>query len=349
MPASDAVRVLPIRQVVQRAHPTAWIDHGSHRADFYPYITVPDTYVDDPVDVEFHDTLWFDSGRHLLVDAAGEPIQDNTAVPIGQLEERVSWVRERVEAGDYIELGDADSEPVAVLSTARNANYYHFLFDDLARVGFYEHTPDRARLGFVVTTLRPWQRELLTSVGLAERLVELKPGLFRLHNVWVAPRGLSVICNMRTVGVEYLTRALSTGGEDAPAAKLYISRAGTSHRRVRGEAELLKRLVPLGFKLAKPESMSVDGQMRAFGGSRAVVGAFGAGLANALFMPKGQVLIELAPRQDRLGIHNAIFATIAGLGELRYGLVTGTEVDTTSRDLAIDPAWVTELVACMAA
>ncbi|HSU28591.1 MAG TPA: glycosyltransferase family 61 protein, partial [Chitinophagaceae bacterium] len=80
--------------------------------------------------------------------------------------------------------------------------------------------------------------------------------------------------------------------------KIYISRAGTTHRKVKNESSLLPLLKDRGFAIYDGEAMSLKDQLALFSTCNTLMGIHGAGLANCIFMKKGARLVELRKKES---------------------------------------------------
>lgn len=78
------------------------------------------------------------------------------------------------------------------------------------------------------------------------------------------------------------------------ARRYYVSRAGSSKRRVLNEQEVFHCLEQYGFEAIRPETFSVKEQVRRFRNAEWIVGAHGAGLTNMIFSPDCTI-VELFP------------------------------------------------------
>jgi capsular polysaccharide biosynthesis protein len=78
-----------------------------------------------------------------------------------------------------------------------------------------------------------------------------------------------------------------------PQRRLYLSRAGTSRRRVQNEDAIMAALEPLGFESVRPETLSMREQVALFSQARCIVGSSGAALTNMLFTPPGARVVVL--------------------------------------------------------
>ncbi len=75
--------------------------------------------------------------------------------------------------------------------------------------------------------------------------------------------------------------------------KLYLSRAGTTRRRLSNEAAAVAALMPLGYEVVYPEKMSVRDQIALFAQASHIVGPSGAALTNMIYAPPGAHVVVL--------------------------------------------------------
>ena len=344
------LRVAPTKNPMPRPAPEVWLREDALGGDYFAYMGIHETYFEPPAKIVAHDATFFDTATCIALDVDGRVIRANLPmVPdTPRLLERIEAMRERVSAGEVIEL--AEPGPFALLATPRHANYYHFLFDDLARLGFYEALEPLASVRFPVPPPRPWQRQAYELAGVDNRLVALPDGVVRLANVWIAPRGLVRIDEPRGRAFERILRL----GDRVPdgampgARRIYVSRQGTRHRRPRNDAEVRERVAARGFAVVQPETMPVAEQIRLFRGAEIVLGIHGSALANAAFMPPGGTLLEIAPsrRATPPVLHNAVFSSLAGIVGLRYGLLSApsASVDEETHDFTVPLDWLEQLL-----
>jgi hypothetical protein len=345
-----AVILAPSRDSLPRQRPDAWIREDALGDDFLAYMGVSAEYRDPAAKVVRHDELFLDTATRIAIDAGGELIRANLPfVPDRpELETRVQAIRERVAAGDIVE--SARDGPCALLPAPRHDNYYHFLFDDLGRLGFYDGLEESASLVFPVPSPRAWQRQLYELAGVGATVVEVPSGVIRLRNVWVAPLGLSRIDEFRGRAFDRIL-ALAARVSDTPRSsprRVYVSRQDSRHRRLRNEREVQAVVAAHGFAVVQPETMPVADQIRLFRGAEIVLGVFGAGLTNAAFMRPGGTLLEIAPsrRVTPPVVHNAIFSSLAGSVGLRYGLISApsASVDAETHDFTVPLDWLEHLL-----
>ena len=210
----------------------------------------------------------------------------------------------------------------ATIMTQHRANYYHWLVDALPRTYLLAQMLEHDPIGLLVPeSLAPFQRTSLLSC-LPENIQ-----LRFVSDEWVRAEHLvlpSFIAEPRTgfVPPECLTylrtclfRQLCLTDEMPRTRRLYISRAGTKHRRVINEEEVVSRLLKDGFEVVRPEELSLENQVRLFHSAEIVVGARGAALANILFSTRLKVL-ELTPASEFVG--TVYFSLSHALGHEYY-------------------------------
>lgn len=112
---------------------------------------------------------------------------------------------------------------------------------------------------------------------------------------------------------------------DAKRVMLLLRRKG-SHRAFADDAEAqaaVSNVLPPGWVLEvlRPEKLSLAEQIAAAGRSQVLVGAHGAGLTLALFLPLGARLVEVYC--DDRGDSNGHYRTLEGMAEPATGVVRG--------------------------
>jgi hypothetical protein len=128
-------------------------------------------------------------------------------------------------------------------------------------------------------------------------------------------------------------RRLGLEAAAAPRAsrRLFVSRRDAAKRRVVNEDELLAALATLGFEVIIPGALTFGEQVAAFSSADVVVGPHGAGLANAIFMPRGSTIVELHHADSAL-THYKRLATLVGL---RYHGLACDPDETSPRDMVV--------------
>ncbi|RAA20101.1 hypothetical protein DN523_22480 [Burkholderia multivorans] len=90
--------------------------------------------------------------------------------------------------------------------------------------------------------------------------------------------------------------------------KIYVSRSGHPNRRMENEHVIEEIVQSYGFKIVRPETMSVLDQVATFSSAQHVMGPLGAGLTNSVFSPEGAQVTVIDP-----GLYDFFFYDLASL------------------------------------
>jgi capsular polysaccharide biosynthesis protein len=102
---------------------------------------------------------------------------------------------------------------------------------------------------------------------------------------------------------------------DRPTRRVYISRGGSSRRRIANEADVMELFGRFDFEVVRFEHLAFEEQVRIATQCRVLAGNHGAGLVNMLFMPAGAKVLELRRTGDR---YSNCFFSLASTAGLRY-------------------------------
>ena len=177
-------------------------------------------------------------------------------------------------------------------------NYGHFLLDALPSLLALEETGLAAELPPIAPPLKPWQRELLALLDgppvreIAAPAVRLRQAAYAtsINHFLHAPSALLARTRARL--------AARAGPSPLRARRVYLSRRSHAHpmRILLNEAELERALAARGFSIVRPERLRPREQIALCGQADVVVGASGAGLANALFAAPGALVVDIQPQ-----------------------------------------------------
>lgn len=182
-------------------------------------------------------------------------------------------------------------------------NYYHWFNDCIFRLHLLDRAASHRPLGVVVPPgLKRYQEDSLRAClpsGVhietvsapwvrVERLV--LPSFITRPLVGLVPPAAAEWVRARIV------QAICGGPPRRGHRRLYLSRAGTDHRRVANEEAMTALLAARGFEAVRPETLTFDDQVRMFRDAGVIVGARGAGLTNMLFASSARVLELTAAR-----------------------------------------------------
>jgi len=188
--------------------------------------------------------------------------------------------------------------------TAPGANHFsHFLFDALPKVHVLARTGiELANVdAFLVNSAKAkYQRDLLARAGIdLERVMERnRPGfpdvleVERLVRVSPVRRGFFT----PSWAIDFLRGLLHWSPQPGASGRVYLSRSDADVRRVANEAEVRKFVEARGFEVVSATNLAITEMAQLMVGSRCVVGAHGAGMANVVFASPPADVIELYGR-----------------------------------------------------
>lgn len=120
-----------------------------------------------------------------------------------------------------------------------------------------------------------------------------------------------------------------------PGNRIYISRSGTSYRKVINESQVTEVLMSRGFSVVHPEKLSFEEQVRIFAAAEVVVGLTGAAFNNMMFMHSGCPVVEFRLENDNTNLH---YFSYASAHELPYYYISckGDATDRTFANFFVD-------------
>lgn len=224
-------------------------------------------------------------------------------------------------------LGELERVPGTVLSLACRGsaiNYYHFVYDSLARLGVAEEAlPGLPVDAVIVPHGTRYQRQFLELLGLDVPLLQPRAGHTFVADRLIVPSTPNDALEAPRFTVDWLrSRLTPTPGAETPR-RLFVTRGSTPGTRIYlEEAALRPWLDEHGFTVVDPGTLSVQEQIDHFAGAEIVVGPHGAGLTNITFCSPGTTVVELfAASYVHLGLRN-IADAIEGV-DYRYLVAEG--------------------------
>jgi hypothetical protein len=196
-----------------------------------------------------------------------------------------------------------------------NANYYHWLVEDMPRLLYLQDHCSAVEGYFLVDhMLTEWQQAILLRLGSDPsrwRCVD-----FHVSNKFerlVAPSLLSrnmcahptAIATLRGHLVPNAANAMPRAGN-----RIYLSRKGKQIRggRLTNEQEIIRLLKAYGFATVNTGDLTIDQQIELFRDAEIIAGPGGAALTNMIFAPAGTKVLMLAPS----GCNCETFVSVAG-------------------------------------
>jgi len=223
-------------------------------------------------------------------------------------------------------LGSVERVEGTVLSLANrgtSGNYYHFLYDAIARFGLFEQAmPDTRLDAVIVPHASRYQRQLLELAGIPGPYLQPDRGkVFHAERLLV-PSNPNWALQAPPAMVDWLRERLVPRNPPEGRVRLFLTRGTTPKTRIYVEEEpLMAALAPLDFRRLDPGTLSVQEQIDVFSRAEVIVAPHGAGLTNVTFSPPDVKVLELFPSTY---VHRGLWAICQAIGaEYRYLVADG--------------------------
>ena len=174
-------------------------------------------------------------------------------------------------------------------------NYGHFVIDALPSLLALEQAGLLDGIPALAPKLTAWQRDLIGMAFPDLEVREIEAPVARVKRAVFATSMDHFLHHPNGLLADVAARILQRAPAGQGARRVYLSRRGQSMRVMVGEAAFEKALAARGFTIVRPETMSAGEQIALMREADVVVGASGAALANAVFLPKGARVVEIQP------------------------------------------------------
>lgn len=205
-------------------------------------------------------------------------------------------------------------------------NYYHQFIDFVGRLAVAVRYADLADLPLLVDEVAaPFQKDLFNLLGInEERLLRIPSTQVPRIDSLYAPSPLSSSGTaIHPMLVEWFRSKLWQPRLAKPYRRFFITRSGTTRRRIINEAELIAALAAKGFEVMRPEMLNLKEQIDLFAEAEIIVGATGAALTNMLFMQPGSSVVALYNNVLLESPGSRYFDALADAAGLRFAIVAG--------------------------
>ncbi len=202
-------------------------------------------------------------------------------------------------------------------------NYYHFLYDAIARFGILKSClPDEQIDAVIVPHATRYQRQLLELAGVPGRLIQPERGRVVSADRLLVPSSPNWALDAPPSMVGWLRASLRPTQVDGLPRRLYLTRGDVPRtRRYVEEPDLVPALEARGFARVDPGKLSVQEQIDLFSGAEMIVAPHGAALTNVTFSPPGVRVLELFAASY---VHLGLWAICQAVGaDYRYVVADG--------------------------
>ncbi|MEQ9506644.1 MAG: glycosyltransferase family 61 protein [Hyphomonas sp.] len=210
-----------------------------------------------------------------------------------------------------------------VLNQLVGANFYHFMNQCVTRLAIVEKIIDFADVDHFVTPTRTtgFMRQLLAHCGIDDtKIVPMEADVLRCERL-IATSNPGPHHVPPTWANDYLRRIMPVAAAPTPSSRIFISRLDAPKRELLNHDAVMALLERYGFEHATLSGRSVAEQAALFREADVIVAVHGAALANLVFSPPGQKVIELLPNNHL----QPCFWTVGKIGGLDYMILRSTE------------------------
>lgn len=225
------------------------------------------------------------------------------------------------------------SGTVLSLTTRGTANnYYHFLYDALARYGIFEESFPGERVDAVIVPHQTgYQRQLLELAKIPGPYVQPRPDRTFTADRLLVPSTPNQDLDAPHSATRWLRDRLPPSGRDDTPKRLYLSRGRTPYTRIyRQEPELWPRLEQRGFVMLDPGTLTVQEQIDVFHGAEVIVAPHGAALTNITFCSPGARVLEMFAGSY---VHLGLWTIAESVGGLHYRYLVGAGTGREGREM----------------
>ena len=240
-------------------------------------------------------------------------------------------------------------EPLLLLSTHNNPNYFHWLTQPGMAPLFLQEYFDLKRLPGLKLALSSRPRRTLPSY-LPSLLNIFAPDLRRVQSIALTSESFCRFAVQKHSSQVFISRSQlhwlhqrcrsHLQPSDRPWRRILISRQLSSRRRCLNEDQVFAELTRFGFERYCLEDLSVMQQLRLFSESNLILGAHGAGFSNLVACAPQAHIVELIPRPGAFS-HYYAMADALGLG---HAHLLACRCDSSTDDFTIVPEELIKLL-----
>lgn len=281
----------------------------------------------------------FERGRHAEIPARyvldvrdGRLVGDfgATVTPGGILDYRTSgyfglagWREHPVFLSPRLpEVEHVDGTVLSLTTRGTVVNYYHFLYDAVARYGIFEETLPGERVDAIVVPHQSgYQRQILELAGIPGPYVQPRADRTIRADRLLVPSTPNQDLDAPRSATEWLRKRLPPSGRTDTPTRLYLSRGQQpGGRRYLQEPELWPRLEAEGFVMLDPGTLSVQEQIDVFHNAEVIVAPHGAALTNITWSRPGVRVLEMFAGTY---VHLGLWTIAEAIGGIHYCYLVG--------------------------
>ena len=215
-----------------------------------------------------------------------------------------------------------DGTVLSLTTRGTAGNYYHFLYDAVARYGIFEEALPGERVDAIAVPHQSgYQKQILELAGIPGPYLQPRADrTFRADRLLV-PSTPNQDLDAPRSATEWLRKRLPPSGRTGTPRRLYLSRGQQpGARRYLQEPELWPRLERQGFVTLDPGTLSVQEQIDVFHNAEVIIAPHGAALTNLTFSQPGVRVLEMFAASY---VHLGLWTIAEAVGGVHYRYLVG--------------------------
>ena len=211
----------------------------------------------------------------------------------------------------------------ASLLFSKSDNIYHWVFDVLARIRFYEPIIDQLDYVLISDNVPDNFISLLPLFNISiDKIIKVKANQ-KLHIKYLYSSTLTGSEGRSSLkDIQYLTKKLNPTVAGNGNQKFYLKRGNAAQRNISNEKEIIEILEKMDFTILDPGLLSFKEQMETFKDADFVISFHGAALFNLLFVPKNCKVLELFSSDY---FRTDCYYNLSSLRKLNYWYLVGEQ------------------------
>lgn len=238
------------------------------------------------------------------------------------------FIKKRIKIYELEKKVKLIKKKVIYLSSIREDNFFHWIFDTVPRLKCIELSSKLNKLPIIVRSpLHNYQKDMLKLFGIHNKVLVTNKSSYIATNLFFPTTSAPPILNIPTV--KWLrNKFLNVISNDNKKLKnnlrIYISREDTTHRKLKNSAEVEIMLQKYGFEKYILSKYKIKQQIDIFSKASFIIMPHGAAGSHLLSVKKNSVFIELhSPNQL-----NNMFCCLCKILAIRYGFIIGEQADS---------------------
>lgn len=204
---------------------------------------------------------------------------------------------------------------VFILGSNAANNYYSNLLQFLPRIFFIK----KSKLKIAIhrnssTKFRDFIKLILDRKNIKFTFVYLDDGFSNFINCEM-PQFLSLNNSIKILKNLLVPKIINTKDK-----KIYVTREGSSYRKIINESDIIPILRSKGYKIINPQLYKVDEQIRIFSQANKILAPHGSNLSNIIFCKPGTEICEIGPKfeNEYEKVFDNRYKVLANLNKLKY-------------------------------